>query len=142
MPHISQMKESKFLRKEDCGPKGILVTIRDVAQENVAKEGAPEELKWCIWFNEYEKPMVLNQTNNQIIAAIAGSELTEDWTGHQIVLYHDPNISYAGKLVGGIRARAPKQRAAAAPPPAARPAPPPPATPPRPPLPEEEDDPF
>jgi hypothetical protein len=33
------------------------------------------------------------------------------------VLYVDPNVSYGGKVVGGIRVRAPKKSAAAPPPP-------------------------
>jgi hypothetical protein len=107
------MKESKFLRKEDCGA-GILVTIKDCQQVNTAQEGAPEELKWCLFFQETEKPMVLNTTNATIIAEVLGSPQTENWTGKQIVLYSDPNVMYAGKRVGGIRARA-KRTAAPSP---------------------------
>jgi hypothetical protein len=111
MPHISEFKDSRFLKKEDCGV-GILVTIRTCEQINVAKEGAPQELKWCLSFDEVEKPMVVNSTNAQIIAQITGAEDTENWTGHKIVLYSDPNISFGGKLVGGIRARAPRNQPA------------------------------
>ena len=38
-----------------------------------------------------------------------------DWLGQQIVLYTDPNVSYGGKLVGGIRIRAKRKAAAPAP---------------------------
>ena len=107
MPHISAIKQSNYLKKEDCG-RGILVTIKSVHEENVAREGAPPENKWCVSFDEQEKAMVLNMTNAQLIAQIAKSEMTEDWYGHQVVLYHDPNISFAGKLLGGIRVRAPR----------------------------------
>ena len=75
---------------------------------NVAAEGAPEEMKWCLSFRETEKPMVLNSTNAQIIALITGQEITEKWTGSRLVLYDDPNIQFGGKLTGGIRARAPR----------------------------------
>lgn len=105
--HISGLKQSRFLTRSDVG-RGILVTIAEIYQDNVAKEGAPEEYKWCIRFVEQDKPMVLNATNGQIIASICHSEETDDWPGHKIVLYDDPNISFAGKLTGGIRARAPK----------------------------------
>ena len=107
MPNISVLKESNFIKKEDCEPP-ILVTIERVAQENVAKEGAPQELKWCIHFREVDKPMVLNSTNGQIIAQITGSPETDNWTGKQVVLYNDPSVSFGGKLVGGIRCRAPR----------------------------------
>ncbi len=109
MPHINQIKKSNFLKKEDCG-QGILVTIKSCSEENVAAEGAPIEMKWCLHFNEQDKPMVLNSTNAQIIAAVTGNPDTDFWTGHKIVLYHDPNVSYGGKLIGGIRARAPRNQ--------------------------------
>ena len=109
MASINDLKTSKFLKKEDVG-RGVLVTIREVKQENVAKEGAEPEMKFTLHFEELEKPMVLNSTNGQIIAKITGiDDPIEDWAGHQIVLYEDPNVSFAGKLVGGIRVRAPKQ---------------------------------
>jgi hypothetical protein len=107
MPKISEMRESKFLKKEDVGA-GALLTITGCDQHNVAKEGAGEELKWCLLFAEVEKPLVLNSTNIQLCARICGSEDTDDWTGKKIVLYTDPNVSYAGKIIGGIRVRAPK----------------------------------
>jgi hypothetical protein len=44
---------------------------------------------------------------------VFNSEDTDDWTGKKIVLYNDPNVSYAGKIIGGIRVRAPKVKAAA-----------------------------
>lgn len=107
MPNISVLKTSNFIKKEDVA-RPALVTIRAVREENVAKEGAPQELRWCIHFHEMEKPMVLNSTNGQIIAQITGSEETENWAGKKIVIYHDPSVSFGGKLVGGIRCRAPK----------------------------------
>lgn len=112
MPNISELKESRFLKQTDCGA-GILVTISGCTQENVAKEGAEPELKWCLHFTETSKPLVLNSTNGQIIASITGQDDTDNWTGHKIVLYADPNITFGGKLVGGIRARAPKGKATA-----------------------------
>jgi hypothetical protein len=107
MASISDLKSSKFLKKEDVG-EGVLVTIRAVSQENVAKEGAEPELKWTLHFDQFEKPMVLNSTNGQIIGKITGieDEIELGWIGKQVVLYNDPNVSYAGKLIGGIRVRA------------------------------------
>lgn len=122
--NIAQLKDSKFLTRADVG-KGMLVTIRgDVFQENVAKQGAPEELRWCIQFDECEKPMVLNSTNGQLIAKVTGSEESERWNGHKVVLFDDPTVSFGGKLVGGIRVRAPRQPPAKPVPSAIRSAPP------------------
>lgn len=103
------LKASKFLTKGDCGDDGIIITIKYVKQENIAKEGAEPEMKWCIHFEEVEKPMVLNSTNGFLIAKAL--KLAEDadfneWKGKAIVLYNDPSVSFGGKITGGIRARA------------------------------------
>jgi hypothetical protein len=108
MASVNDLKSSKFLKKEDVN-EGILVTISAVDQMNVAMEGAPEDLKWVLHFREVEKPMVLNSTNGQIIGAFTGVQdnIEVGWVGKQVVLYNDPNITFGGKLVGGIRCRKP-----------------------------------
>jgi hypothetical protein len=107
--NINDLKSSKFLKKEDVGV-GVLVTISGLTRENVAMEGAGEDLKAVLHFEEFDKPLVLNSTNGQIIANITGfgDDIEKNWIGHKIVLFSDPNISFNGRLVGGIRARAPK----------------------------------
>lgn len=113
MPKISEMMESKFLKKEDVnGQSGILVTIAHLAQANVAMQGADPEMKWTMFFEELDKPMVLNSTNIHLTANICGSDDTDDWTGKKVVLYEDPTVSFGGKLVGGIRIRAPRTQTA------------------------------
>ena len=126
MPKIHEMLESKFLKKEDVGA-GVLYTINAVVQKNVAKEGADPEYKWAMCFEQNDKPLVLNSTNIQLCQAVFGSDDTDDWLGKQIVLYTDPNVSFQGKVIGGIRVRKPKARPAAAAP-VAPVAPPPPAS--------------
>ncbi len=70
-------------------------------------------MKWALTFKDCAKPMILNATNSQIIAQILKSEETDDWLGKQIVLFDDPNVSFGGKLVGGIRVRAPRVKGTA-----------------------------
>lgn len=113
MPKTSEMREKKFLKKEDVGT-GVLMTIQACEQHNVAKEGVPPENKWCLTFEESEKPLVLNSTNIQLCELMFGSDDTDEWIGKRIVLYTDPTIQYQGKVVGGIRVRAPKKTAPAA----------------------------
>ena len=107
--NISELKSSKFLKKEDVG-KGLLLTITEVRKENIAKQGDEDQLKWLMFFEEVEKPLILHSTNGQLASAFLGSEESDDWIGKQIVLYTDPTIAYAGKVVGGIRVRAPRDR--------------------------------
>ena len=109
--NIHAMKSSKFLKKEDVQTP-ILVTIKNITQDNVAPDDKPEEIKHILNFREDCNPLVLNWTNIQLIASFLGEE-TDNWTGKKIVLFHDPNVSYGGKLIGGVRARKPKQQAPA-----------------------------
>ncbi len=104
---IGEMKSSKFLKKEDAGT-GKLVTIAKLDQQNVALDDQEPEMKWVIHFQEFDKGMALNWTNIQLIAKALGSDETNDWLGKKIVIYDDPNVSYGGKLTGGIRVRAQK----------------------------------
>jgi hypothetical protein len=110
---IGQMMESKFLKKEDVEPPK-LVTIRGFSQQNAGRDDAPE-MKWTMSFIELSKPMVMNSTNLQLAAQALGSDDTDNWIGKQVVLYNDPSVQFQGKLIGGIRIRAPKKRAGAAP---------------------------
>jgi hypothetical protein len=105
---IGQMMESKFLKKEDVDPPK-LVTIRGFSQQNAGRDDAPE-MKWTMSFIELNKPMVMNSTNLQLAAQALGSDDTDNWIGKQVVLYNDPSVQFQGKLIGGIRIRAPKKR--------------------------------
>lgn len=109
MPSVNDLKKSKFLTQKEV-QKPILVTIDNYEEVNVAKEGAEEELRWALILKEVDKPFILNSTNGQIIQSITGSGDFDNWIGKKIVLYHDPNISFGGKLVGGIRVRAAKNQ--------------------------------
>jgi len=105
------LKNSRFLTKDDCDPP-IKVTISHVEQTNVAPADSKPEARWVVHFQQSDvKPMVLNTTNGQSIAAITGSDESDGWMGAEIVCYCDPNVSFGGKLIGGIRVRAPKKAA-------------------------------
>lgn len=107
------MIPSKFLKKEDVDPPK-LVTIKALRQANVAMDDQPEEMKWTVLFKELEKPMVLNSTNIQLLTKALGTDETDEWVGKQVVVYNDPNVSFAGKITGGVRIRAPKKKQEAA----------------------------
>ena len=110
--NVSDLKQSKFLRKEDV-EQPVLVTISALTTQNVAKEGAEPDMKPVLHFHELDKPLVLNSTNGQLIAQITGKDedIEQAWIGARVVLYADPSIQFGGKLVGGIRIRAPRKAA-------------------------------
>lgn len=109
MASVNDIRTSKYLKKEDVGV-GILVTIKGLNKQNVALDGAEPDEKFILHFDELDKPLVLNSTNAQTIAKITGHEhdIEKTWVGTKVVLFNDENVSYAGKVIGGIRVRAPK----------------------------------
>ena len=114
-PSVQDMKKSKFLTQKDVD-RPLLVTIDGFEEVNVAKEGAEADYKWALSFKELDKPLVLNSINAQIIGKTFNcDDELNDSIGKKIVLYVDPNVSFGGKLTGGIRVRAPKQAAQAIP---------------------------
>lgn len=108
MPNVNDLKDSKFLTKEDCEP-AVKVTITGWAEEDVSMETQPTKMKYVLHFKELAKPLVLNNTNGQRIALLTGKDDFDDWTGHQITLFNDPTVEFGGKLVGGIRVWVPQQ---------------------------------
>jgi hypothetical protein len=108
---LDDMLESKFLKQSDF-PQDRLLTIVGVKRENMAKEDEAPEYRWTVKFKELDKPMVANSTNLKRIFRICGDD-TDDWTGKRIVVYVDPDIEFGGKVVGGLRVRAPKTAPAA-----------------------------
>ena len=106
MANIGDMIESKYLKQSDV-QSDVVVTIQGVKKANVAREGDEPEYKWLIKFEEFKKPMVLNATNIKRLAKACGNE-TDEWVGKHVELYVDPDVEFAGNIVGGLRIRAHK----------------------------------
>jgi len=106
MPHISELRESKYLKKEDVG-NGLWLTIVSQEIKNVAQQNDTPEEKVCLYFAEHEKPWVLNSTNGKIIGKLTGLETTEDFVAYRVMveLWNDPTISFGNQITGGIRVR-------------------------------------
>jgi hypothetical protein len=115
MAKISEMLPSSYLKQTDFDEAGFIVTVATISQKNIARDDEAPEMKWIVYFQEFEKGMVLNSTNIQALAKACGSDDTDDWAGKQVVVYVDPNVGYGGKTTGGLRikrhvqAQAPKQ---------------------------------
>ncbi len=124
MPNIDTMKTSKYLKKDDVGEEGTIVTIVNVHEQDVAMEGKPAEMKWVMVTREFDKPLITNQTNLQLIAKFLGTKITEEWVGKQVVLYDEPSVVFGGELTGGIRVKRAGRAPGAGPRTVSRPAPP------------------
>jgi len=103
---------SKYLKKEDVGDDGVILTIKGFEYEMVEGDNGDEK-KLIMYFEENYNPMVVNRTNAQLIAVATGATKSGEAKGKEIVVYNDPTISFGGKVTGGIRikklAGAPKQ---------------------------------
>src|SRR5437762_9141728 len=100
----SQLKQSKFLKKEDVDPP-VNFTIKAVKEVNVAFEDEDPKYRWVMFFNEVEKGLVLNVENGELLEEVTGSDDSDNWIGQRIQLWANPNVKYGGKKVGGIRIR-------------------------------------
>jgi len=111
MRSYDKYKNTKFIQKSEIenSPHGcILVTITNVTEENVAPESQSERIKYVIHFKENYKPWAPGVETLEVISHIAGIGNVDKWPGTKLVLYIDPNVSFQGKITGGIRCRAPK----------------------------------
>jgi hypothetical protein len=104
MAHVNEMIESKYLKQADF-PDPLIVTIKAVRRLNIAKEGDTPEYKWAIKYAEFDKPMLLNSTNIKALEKACGSGDTDEWTGKEVIVYNDENVSFGGQVTGGLRIR-------------------------------------
>lgn len=104
MPKVSDMIQSKFLRKEDFDEDRIL-TIKSLKLEDMPGDSGDQ--KWVLYFREEPKGMALNVTTIRVLEQAYGDD-TDHWVGNKVKVFVDPNVSFGGKIVGGLRLRTPK----------------------------------
>lgn len=97
--------KSKYLTKEDCEPP-ILVQIFNMTTDQVEGDNNQMEERAVLHFHGDVKPMILNNTNKELLKAITGATTVGQIRNRQVILYNDPTIMFGRKMVGGIRIRA------------------------------------
>ena len=100
MPSLSDLKDSKYLTKDDCDP-AIAVTITGFEHEDLSAENEACRMKWVIGFKE-AKPLVLNITNIDALKLLFGVN-PADWVGQKVTLWNDKSVMYKGERKGGVR---------------------------------------
>ena len=108
MTKTSDMIQSKFLKKEDFSTAAVL-TIKDCTLEDVG-----DDSRWVLWLRERDKGLVLNVTKIRMLESAYGQD-TDDWRGQRVKLSHDPSVTFAGKVVGGIKLQTSTAKAEAKP---------------------------
>lgn len=102
---ISEAFPSNYLKAADLQGRNALVKIDRAEYEMIG-----QDKKMVLYFQGKEKGMVCNKTNANNIAHLYGEE-TDDWRGHEIVLF-EAMVDYQGKTVPAIRVRAPQRKPA------------------------------
>lgn len=102
--NLDQMFPSNYLKASDVEHSPV-VTIKSLEFETLKGENGDEE-KPIVYFNEFDKGMVLNKTNGNTIGGLYGRE-TDAWIGQRIMLFAADVDAY-GKTTRAIRVSAKK----------------------------------
>ena len=102
-------RKSKYLTKDDVG-QGLLLQISHLTMDDVESDGKDERCT-ILNFHGDTKPLILNQTNKELLKNATGELTAGGIKNKKIVLFNDATIMFGGKMVGGIRIRKPKELA-------------------------------
>lgn len=94
---------SKYLKASDLQGRQVTVKMTHVEPETIGGDR-----KFILYFAGKEKGMVLNKTNWNNIAKVYGDD-SDDWTGHEIVLF-EAFVDFQGDTVPAIRVKGPPTR--------------------------------
>ena len=97
-------RKSKYLAKEDATPD-ILATISHLTMDDVEADGKSERCT-ILNFHGDLKPLILNQTNKELLKVATGETTAGGVKNKKIVMFVDPTVMFGGKMVGGLRIKA------------------------------------
>lgn len=105
---LSELFPRKYATGDDLRGRPWTVTIAKVVLEDMRPQpGAPPQRKPVLYIKGGRRGIVLSRTLAHQIAAIVGSDETDDWPGQVITIYPEP-ILVAGQERIAIRARRPE----------------------------------
>ena len=88
---------------------GNIVTITDITEADVSRQDDPtSEMRPILHFEEC-KGLVLNKTNLNFVLGRFGED-EKKVIGNKVLVYVDPNVTYAGKTVSGLRLADPQEK--------------------------------
>src|SRR5262252_1597707 len=97
---------SKYAKVADLKGRPRVVEIERAPVETLKNQKGEEQQKVVLYFKGAKKGVPLNLTNYDSVAAIAGSDETNDWPGTKIELYPTTTMM-GGKVTDCIRIRPP-----------------------------------
>lgn len=95
---------TSYLKADQLKGREMTCTICDCRAEQVGR-GEDQSEKLVVYFQEIDQGLVLNKSNLSYLIGALGDE-TEMWIGKRVTVYHDPNVMFAGRRVGGLRVKA------------------------------------
>lgn len=98
---LNEAFPSNFLKADDLAGKNATVEIAEVTFEEIG-QGRDRESKIIVAFKGKEKKLICNKTNANTIAKLVGSDDTDDWPGHKIILT-SREVDYQGTPMLAIR---------------------------------------
>ena len=103
--HWKKLINPDYLGAYSLDPgKDMVLTIRQVKKEMITgTDGKKEECIVCYW-QEEQKPMILNVTNCKMIAKLLKTPYIERWAGHRIQIGAEV-VSAFGEKVEALRVR-------------------------------------
>ncbi len=116
---LNDIKNSKYLTKEDAGEVGLNLTISHVTMEMLENDDKKEQKLVLHWLERTPdgnpvKPMICNVENFQRISTITGNDDTDGWTSARVNVFNDPFVSFGTRQTGGLRVRQPTDQPNAA----------------------------
>ena len=97
---------AKYLKKEDI-PSPVNTSILWTKEEEVTAPGKGTDIRVVLYFDGLKKGLVLNTVNAETLLEITGTDDYDEWADTPVQLYVDPDVTYGGKKIGGIRIRKP-----------------------------------
>jgi hypothetical protein len=95
-----------YLKKEDLSDP-VDTELLWVKEETVTAPGKDTTTRLVAYFEGLSKGLVLNAKNCETLTEITGTDNPNEWKDVAVQLYVDPDVTYGGKKIGGIRIRKP-----------------------------------
>ena len=93
---------SQYLKKEDLSDP-VDTELLWVKEEKVTTPGKGTATRLVAYFEGLSKGLVLNTANCETLAEVTGTDDPNEWKDVALQLYVDPDVTYGGKKIGGIR---------------------------------------
>jgi len=101
---LDQAYGSRYLSASDIGDRKIKSKIVKVRKEELRGNEGKSRMRFILYLESLDKPMVLNATNkNELVTALG--KIPAKWIGAVVGVLVDSNVMFAGKRTKGLRLR-------------------------------------